>query len=104
MGGGYRYMSGTSMATPHVSGLAALVWSIQPTSTITQVTELMVDTAVDIGALGWDQYTGWGRIDAAGMFPPGEIRQLYLPHVVLGFDPSKVWAWGIANADRQVRR
>jgi type VII secretion-associated serine protease mycosin len=64
-GGGYAYMSGTSMATPHVSGLAALIWSQHPTWTNKQVRARIRATAVDLGASGWDQSFGYGRIDAA---------------------------------------
>jgi subtilisin family serine protease len=85
-GGSYYYSSGTSMATPHVSGLAALIWSWQPTMTITQVTQLMVDTAVDIGSPGWDQYTGWGRIDAGRALVPVVPTKVYLPLVTRAYE------------------
>jgi len=63
-GGGYCYKSGTSMAAPHVAGLAALVYAQEPTLTPDQVAQLLKETAQDIGNPGWDPYTGWGRIDA----------------------------------------
>ncbi len=63
--GGYAFMSGTSMATPHVSGLAALIWSQHPTWTARQVRAQIRATAVDLGSGGWDQSFGYGRIDAA---------------------------------------
>lgn len=62
--GGYIYMSGTSQAAPHVAGLAALIWARYPTYTAAQVRAFIEDTAVDLGATGWDQQYGWGRIDA----------------------------------------
>lgn len=62
--GTYSYLSGTSMATPHVAGLAALIWSMDPTLTATQVRNIIQTTADDLGTAGWDQYFGYGRINA----------------------------------------
>jgi hypothetical protein len=61
---GYDYLQGTSMATPYVAGLAALVWSMNPALTPDQVQQTIQDTAVDLGPAGWDPDYGWGRIDA----------------------------------------
>ncbi|MGC8780520.1 MAG: S8 family serine peptidase, partial [Anaerolineae bacterium] len=58
---GYGFMSGTSMAAPHVSGLAALIWSVNPTLSPAQVRDIIQSTAVDKGAAGFDPYYGWGR-------------------------------------------
>ncbi len=60
----YGTMNGTSMATPHVSGLAALIWAYEPTLTAAQVTQIITSTAHDVYTPGWDDRTGWGRIDA----------------------------------------
>jgi hypothetical protein len=62
--GGYGAMSGTSMATPHVAGLAALLFSLNPQLTNTQVRELIETNVDDFGAAGWDPYFGSGRINA----------------------------------------
>jgi len=62
--GGYGYMSGTSMATPHVSGLAALLWSFAPDLTHNQVRDIIQSTTDDLGTSGWDDYFGYGRINA----------------------------------------
>jgi len=67
LGGGYGGKSGTSMATPMVSGLAALLWTHCPGSTSSQIAQTIADGAVDLGAAGWDSYYGWGRIDASSM-------------------------------------
>ena len=64
MGGGYGYMSGTSMASPHVAGLAGLLFSLNPQLTNTQVRELIEKNVDDLGATGWDPYYGSGRINA----------------------------------------
>ena len=60
----YHYLQGTSMATPYVAGLAALVWSLNPSLTPNEVQTTLQITAEDLGALGKDQDYGWGRIDA----------------------------------------
>ncbi len=77
----YAIMSGTSMATPHVSGLAALVWSLQPTLTADQVAHVIISTAHDVYTPGWDQRTGWGRIDAQAAILKFKPYRAYLPIV-----------------------
>lgn len=61
---GYAYLDGTSMATPHVAGVAALVWSAKPTATNVQVRQALTSTAVDLGAAGRDNYYGHGLVQA----------------------------------------
>ncbi|UJB21843.1 S8 family serine peptidase [Lysobacter gummosus] len=58
----YETMSGTSMATPHVAGSAAVVWSAKPTATAQQVRDALDATALDIDAAGRDDNTGWGLV------------------------------------------
>jgi hypothetical protein len=60
----YAYKSGTSMAAPHVSGVAALIWSAFPNMTRDQVRSRLQDTAEDLGSSGFDIYYGYGRINA----------------------------------------
>lgn len=64
MGGDYRTLSGTSMATPHVAGLAALILGRNPALTPAEVRAIIETTATDLGAPGWDKSFGFGRIDA----------------------------------------
>lgn len=58
----YGIKSGTSMATPHVVGAAAVVWSAKPTATAQQVRDALAATAQDIDAAGRDNNTGWGLV------------------------------------------
>ncbi len=55
---------GTSAAAPFVSGLVALMLSVDPALTPDQVEDIIKVTAVDKGTPGRDDYYGWGRIDA----------------------------------------
>jgi subtilisin family serine protease len=61
---GYAYMTGTSMASPFVTGLAGLVLSRKPQLHANQVTALIEQTSFDLGAKGKDLYFGHGRVDA----------------------------------------
>jgi subtilisin family serine protease len=61
---GYEYYDGTSMATPHVSGVAALIWSLHPTRTNAQVREALQKTAEDRGTAGRDNAYGFGIVRA----------------------------------------
>jgi subtilisin family serine protease len=61
---GYEAWSGTSMATPHVSGVAALVWSNCPGSSATAVRAALDQSAKDKGAVGRDLAYGYGIVQA----------------------------------------
>ena len=61
----YGFMSGTSMATPAVSGVAALVWSNHNNCTGTDIRNALKATAEDAGAAGNDVYFGAGIVKAA---------------------------------------
>lgn len=60
----YRYLSGTSMSTPYVAGVAALVWSQFLNMTRDQVRIQLRRTSDDLGDRGFDLYYGYGRINA----------------------------------------
>ncbi len=61
---GYAYYDGTSMATPHVSGVAALVWSAKPLATAGQIRTTLQTTALDLGTAGRDSSYGFGLVQA----------------------------------------
>ena len=60
----YFTKSGTSMAAPHVSGAAALLWSRYPALTADDIADVLIHSAADIDPTGKDDYTGWGRLSA----------------------------------------
>ncbi len=60
----YARLSGTSMATPHVSGVAALVWSACPALPAARVRKLLEDSAKDLGTAGHDDTYGYGLVQA----------------------------------------
>ena len=69
----YAILSGTSMASPHVAGTAALVMAAYPNCTNAQVRTQLRNTADDLGASGTDTWYGWGLVDAdeaAGITDP----------------------------------
>ena len=66
MGGAYGYWSGTSFSAPITAGLAALIFSINPSFTPAQVETLIKSSCKDLGATGDDSVYGFGLIQAAG--------------------------------------
>ena len=64
VGSGYEAWDGTSMATPHVSGVAALVWSADPSKTNAEIRDALTATAFDLGAAGRDVAYGYGLVQA----------------------------------------
>ena len=60
----YEYIGGTSQATPHVSGTAALAWAANPALTNAQVRAILGSTATDLGTRGRDDVFGNGLVQA----------------------------------------
>lgn len=64
-GGGYGGKAGTSFSAPIVAGVAALAMSVNPSLTGRQIQDILYKTSDDLGTAGWDQYFGWGRVNAS---------------------------------------
>ncbi|WP_372870527.1 S8 family serine peptidase [Shewanella sp.] len=60
----YAYFSGTSMATPHVAGVAALVWSQHLNCSNKEIRAVLRATAEDLGPVGRDDAYGYGLVQA----------------------------------------
>jgi len=69
---GYWFYEGTSMACPHTVALVAMMIANGQTG-VENIRTILHETAVDLGATGWDQYYGYGRIDAYAALTYGEI-------------------------------
>lgn len=66
-GGGYAIYSGTSMATPHVSGIAALIWGANPTWTASEVKARLILTSTPVASLT-KKTVSKGRVNAYNAF------------------------------------
>ena len=60
----YALAAGTSMATPHVSGVAALIKAASPMLPVSALKNRIIEYSDDLGAAGLDPYYGYGRINA----------------------------------------
>lgn len=65
--GGYEYKTGTSQATPFVSGLAALALSVKEDLTPAMLKEVLIDSCDDLGDIGYDTSYGYGLINGEKM-------------------------------------
>ncbi|NQE44814.1 Halolysin [ANME-1 cluster archaeon GoMg2] len=72
---GYESWTGTSMAAPHVSGVAALMWSQNPKVAYNnvKVREVLKNTAIDLGTSGKDKYYGYGKVNAYAAATSGVV-------------------------------
>jgi len=75
----YASYTGTSMATPHACGVAALVWSHYPEMTAAEIRYALETSAEDLGDAGRDDYFGHGLVNAKGAL---EVLQALAPKPV----------------------
>jgi serine protease len=93
---GYFYYAGTSMATPHVAGAAALLKSFAPQLSNVEIRAYLENYAEDLGSPGWDQSFGHGLVDpvaaleAMGDSPAEDL----IPPVLSNFSESDVTTGG----------
>ncbi len=112
----YESWDGTSMASPQVVGVAALVWSVNPALTHDKVAQIIQESADDqVGnssedIQGWDQYYGWGRVDALGAVqlaqgtvtppePPGNNSPSFTSNPVTGATEDAAYGYNVFLTD-----
>ena len=78
-GSGYRELSGTSMASPHVAGAAAVVWAAFPNKSGRQVVSRLLSTASPIDGQEVSQVYGHGALDLAAAMNPVGFLSLSVP-------------------------
>jgi subtilisin family serine protease len=85
--GGYTWMSGTSMAGPHVAGVVGLMRSANQNLDVTTIKEILIETSLDLGIPGEDNVYGWGMINAydavlesIALIAPDAIDDLTISH------------------------
>jgi len=81
--GAYKVMSGTSMATPFIAGLVALLRQYNPEATVAEIKNALIQATVDLGPTGEDNSYGHGIIDASKILqymPTPEMPQITVSH------------------------
>jgi subtilisin family serine protease len=80
---GPQEFNGTSSATPHVAGAAALIWAASPCFSPGQVTQTLRERAIDGGASGYDFLYGYGKLYLGAPYSnPCQLdKRVYVPMV-----------------------
>ncbi|MDP3703313.1 MAG: S8 family serine peptidase, partial [Candidatus Omnitrophota bacterium] len=86
--GAYYRARGTSMAAPHVAGLAALILARHPAFTNEDVRRVLRSSADDVGSPGIDPYAGAGRINAAKAVATDSVLNVHINSPALGVELS----------------
>lgn len=70
----YAFADGTSMAAPHVAGLAALIKSVKPWLYPGDIMKIIKYSPDDVDSTGWDDYSGYGRLNAKRALAPYVLK------------------------------
>lgn len=103
--GRYAFMDGTSMASPVVAGVAAMMLYANPSLSPSQVRGILEETATDLYTTGFDIYTGWGNVNAkrAVEASMGTEPLPSVPSTVKAssttYNSAKVWWSQVADAE-----
>jgi len=88
----FAYMYGTSQATPHASGLAALYKSRYPRAKNTEVENALKMAVEDRGEPGWDELYGHGRINAYIALTAARITSVGGKGEIVSLNRPRIWA------------
>ena len=101
--GGYKKLSGTSQATPMVSGLAAILLSIDATKTPNDFQELLLSTSEDLGDPGYDTDFGYGLINVDLFIKKVlENKSIYISPFCDDDDSSGVYYFNLTDEEQDV--
>ncbi len=104
--GGYYALTGTSMASPHVSGVLALLRGAFPGATAAHLRDALLHTAVDLGVTGPDNDYGYGEVDALAAYSwlAGSSIQPHVSLARVGSDLVLSWPAAPGAAGYEVWR
>lgn len=104
--GTYGNMTGTSMAAPCVSGIAALVFAARPSLTASEAQSVLYSSARDLHTSGFDELTGYGEVNASaavGMAKSGAYlsgpNSVSEGEAITLSSPAKAYGWTSDNTN-----
>jgi len=102
--GDYTIIDGTSFSSPYAAGVAALILSVNPSLSASEVETIMQTTCRDMSTIGYDTLTGWGMLNAEEA-----VRVALPPSCPLDFNGDRnvdggdlgilLGSWGTAEYD-----